>query len=158
MRCLNWPNVLHAASSPSTERVQRGFLRPEASDRDWPDAPSVRSTLCTSLPHRVFDRTHWSCDRPNTAVKLTAPAPRAPLPLTGRVRSYHDRVRSLPVTSVHLCFYPRWLRENFHYQRSGKYAFHFHRSAESRLASLAGGREGHKPISTAQTPPPSQMC
>jgi hypothetical protein len=32
------------------------------------------------------------------------------------------------------------------------------KSAESRKACEAGGREEPKPLSTAQTPPPSQMC
>jgi hypothetical protein len=35
---------------------------------------------------------------------------------------------------------------------------HFRKIAESYLASSAGGREGPKPISTAQTSPPLQMC
>jgi hypothetical protein len=63
-RCLNWPNALHAASGPSTERVQRGFfatgrvrsrltgraqcsinpVRLVASPCVWPDAPVPRST------------------------------------------------------------------------------------------------------------------
>src|ERR687888_1945901 len=43
-------------------------------------------------------------------------------------------------------------------RRNRKYAFHFPESTESRLASSAGGREGPKPISTLQTPPPLQMC
>jgi hypothetical protein len=42
-------------------RVQKGsregFSWPDAFDCDWPDAPSVRSTLCALLPQHVFDRT-----------------------------------------------------------------------------------------------------
>jgi hypothetical protein len=59
------------------------------------------------------------------------------LPLTRRVRSCWDHVWSLPVTSVHLRVYPRWLKEIIRLRHSGKYAFHFHESAES----LLGGRE-----------------
>jgi hypothetical protein len=36
--------------------------------------------------------------------------------------------------------------------------FNSSKTHESRLASSAKGREEPKPLSTAQTPPPSQMC
>jgi hypothetical protein len=36
--------------------------------------------------------------------------------------------------------------------------FIFLKTPKSHLASSVGGRENPKPLSTAQTPPPSQMC
>ena len=51
---------------------------------------------------------------------------------------------------------PRLLQTS--HQRNRKYALNFLKSAESRLASSAGGREKPTPVSTLGTPPPLKMC
>jgi hypothetical protein len=92
-----------------------------------------------STPHILLslwppDQTRRSREWPDTSV--ANPSPRASTvtlnwPDTPTASSYFDlSIRSLPVTSLHLCFYPRWLREILRLWRSGKYAFYFHKSVE----------------------------
>ena len=61
-----------------------------------------------------------------------------------------------PVSVSQRKILPRLLQIS--YRRNRKYTLNFLKSAESRLASSAGGREEPTPLSTLGNPPPLQMC
>jgi hypothetical protein len=66
--------------------------RPDASDRTWPDAPRVRSSLLRSLPLWTHDRSRWSHEGSDAPVACSASAHR----WTTRTRwSGQTSVRSL---------------------------------------------------------------
>jgi hypothetical protein len=113
----------------------------------WPDAPVARSVSA----HRWTDRTRWLGQTSFWSLTLGALTER-----TDRTRwSTRDRVRC----SIRSLQWPSFASVSF--PTSGAVEnrrFTSPKGAESRLASSAGGREEPKPLSTAQIPPPSQMC
>jgi hypothetical protein len=89
----------------------------------------IRSTPRVLLSLWAPDQTRWSHEWPDEPVANPSPcASIAALnwPDAPAASGYFDlSVRSLPVTSVHLRFYPQWLRENLRLWHSRKYTFHF---------------------------------
>jgi hypothetical protein len=123
----NWPDALHLASGLSPVRVHS---RPDASGRLWPYAHRVRLTLWSVVPLGAWPdapvprstgragRTDRTCAARCSATDRTRPVIPRPRPVQRPVTS---------VTSVHLRFYPRCLRENLRHRCSGKYVFYFHK-------------------------------
>jgi hypothetical protein len=130
--------------------------RSDASDRMWPDTPRVRSALRQALYQWVFDRMHQFHEGPDTPV--CDPLARASAcglnwPDAPAVSGHFDHnVRSQFFSDKHFGLSPSFLASGAMEKRR----FTSPKSAESCLASSAGAREEPKPLSTAQTPPPSQ--
>jgi hypothetical protein len=98
--------------------------RPDASGRSWPDPPPRSIDLACFVVSLGLDRTRRSHDRPDAPV-WSPSIPCHSAAATDRTRPVILRPRPVqcpvtPVTSVRLCFYPRWLRENLHLRHSGK--------------------------------------
>jgi hypothetical protein len=141
IRVQRAPHVIGRVRSHVTRRAT-------ASTRTYPLCCSPRCVTGRAGP--VKDWTHRSV----TLSRVHLPVvwnnrTHQPCPVTSTTASGHCfSVRNTPDLRLH--FSASGIVENRHFTST--------KSAKSRLASSVGGREEPKPLSTGQTPSPSQMC
>ena len=132
-------------------RAQRGLPTARTSDSHHQTHSSASSALLENLAVQHADpNKHRSRSRP--------PASGVERPVRSACSSQNPTAHQMlrPASSAFAPCVHDFTKIS--HQRNRKYTVNFLKSAESRLATLAGGREEPKPLSTQGTPPPLQIC